>query len=351
MSIEHHYSSRLGARHTNSSRMGVCARIAGLIAGLTLAFGPTPVAQADDAVTLCRVDALEPAREQTVRVSEVEAAALLAVTPAYSGPCADYGQSANLGNGRITAYSQTDSAGTPLVIGLAATDSVYDALPYDPPSSGLYCYDKNADGTVDPHHECAGGHEHALPLPENLARRDDMPFTYVLANWNPHGHVPAGVWDTAHFDVHFYLNDNAERLAIRPGPCLQMTACADYALGKNLPAAKYRPPSYADLDAIEPAMGQHLINTTTPELNGGPFTHTFIYGSWNGEITFYEPMVNLDQYNGLRSGAIGDACTPIEQPRAWQQAGWYPTRYCLRHRANRSETLTTLEEFVYREAS
>ncbi|WP_280265390.1 hypothetical protein [Nocardia wallacei] len=335
----------------NCSRTRTVARTTLLTAALAVAFATTPVAQADRTVTVCRVDAWEPAREHTIDVSEVEATALLAVTPTYPGPCAEYGQSASLGNGRITAYSQTDSAGKPLAIGMVATDGVYDALPHDPPTGGLYCHDKNADGAVDPHHECAGGYENALPLNDNLTRRDDIPFTYVLANWNPHGHVPMGVWDKAHFDVHFYLNDNAERLAIRTGPCLQMTDCADYALGKNLPAARYRPPNYVDLDAIEPAMGQHLIDKTTPELNGGPFTHTFIYGSWNGEITFYEPMVSLEQYNGLRSGTIGDSCTPIEQPQAWQQAGWYPTRYCLRHRANRAETLTTLEEFVYRRAS
>lgn len=331
--------------------MGAFLRIAALIAGAVFVFGPTPVVQADDAVTICRVDALQPGREETVRVSEVEATVLLAATPTYSGPCAEYGQGADLGGGRITAYSQTGSDGKPLAIGLAATDTVYDALPYDPPTGGLYCYDKNGDGITDPHHECAGGYENALPLNENFTRRGDIPFTYALVNWNPHGHIPAGVWDSPHFDVHFYLNDNADRLAIRTGPCLQMTDCADYALGKNLPAPPYRPSSYVDLDAIEPAMGQHLINKNTPELNGAPFTHTFIYGSWNGEITFYEPMVNLNQYNGLRSGAIGDICTPIEQPQSWQRSGWYPTQYCLRHRANRAETLTTIEGFVYREAS
>lgn len=305
---------------------------------------------AGNLVSVCEVTDGEPPRETDRRITESAVTDLLAGTRSYLGPCAEYGASLHLGNGRITAYSQTSESGEPIAIGLAADDTVYDALPYEPPSGRLWCHDKNADGVVADHGECAGGHENALPLGNAFTARTDIPFTYVLANWNPHGHVPPGVWDTAHFDVHFYLNDNAERLAIRPGSCPQLTHCDDYPLGKILPDPKYRHPDYVDLDAVEPGMGQHLIDSTTPELNGGDFTSTFIYGSWNGEITFLEPMVALGQYEALRSGRE-DSCSEIKQPQAWQQPGWYPTKYCLRHRDNRAETLTTLEGFIHHPAS
>ncbi|MEU1981863.1 hypothetical protein [Nocardia sp. NPDC019395] len=297
-------------------------------------------------VSVCGVDGVDTTQEAGRRIAESEVADLLAETRSYLGPCAEYGASTRLGGGRITAFSQTDESGKPVAVGLAADDSVYDALPYEPPSGRLWCHDKNDDGVVADHGECAGGHETVLPLGDAFTARADIPFTYVLANWNPHGHVPPGVWDTPHFDVHFYLNDNSERLAIRPGPCPQLTDCDDYRLGKLLPDPKYRHPDYVDLDAIEPAMGQHLIDSTTPELNGADFTSTFIYGSWNGAVTFLEPMVDLSQYEALRGGRMADSCFDIKQPQAWQQPGWYPTRYCLRHRDNRAETLTTLEEFV-----
>jgi hypothetical protein len=141
------------------------------------------------------------------------------------------------------------------------------------------------------------------------------------------------------------------RQAGRAGAVAAALMAALAELGKNLPARMYRHPDFADLDAVEPAMGNHLLDTTTPELNGGEFTHTFIYGSWDGEITFYEPMVNLTEFEQLRSGEQADECVPIKAPRAWQRAGWYPTSYCLRHRDNRDETLTTLEDFVHRPAS
>lgn len=299
-------------------------------------------------VTMCKVLLGTPV-ELTVSVPRQVADRLLTDTDSYEGPCALYGKSESLGNGKVTAFSQSVGL-EPKVIGLLAEDSTFDGLPYHPMSSGLWCYDKDQDGTIG-EMECAGGHERYLPLNPIFTKTVDSPFTYVLANWNPMGHIPPGVWDTAHFDVHFYMNSNRERVAIRPGPCPQLTNCDDYKLGKVLPEEKYRHPDYADLDAVEPAMGNHLLDTKTPELNGGEFTSTFIYGSWNGEITFYEPMVNLEQFNGLRGGEIEDTCVDIKAPQAWQRSGWYPTKYCLRHRDNRDETLTTLEEFVYREAS
>ncbi|MFI5716160.1 hypothetical protein [Nocardia sp. NPDC051750] len=320
-----------------------------LAASSTVVLGRPADARATDNVVICQ--SIAGADEHTTEVPGPVADALLLSTRSYPGPCAQYGESKSLGNGTLTSYSQTDAAGTPLVIGVVATDSAYDGLPHEPPTDGQFCFDKNGDGTIAHHGECAGGYEHVMALNPAFSGRDDIPFTYAMVNWNPHGHVPAGVWDSPHFDMHFYLDENAERLAIRTGPCLQLTDCADYSLGKVLPAQKYRHPDFVDLDAVEPAMGNHLIDSTTPELNGGPFTHTFIYGSWNGEITFYEPMVNLDQYTGLRGGTLEDFCTDLKQPQAWQKAGYYPTRYCLRHRDNRAETLTTLENFVYRTAS
>jgi hypothetical protein len=323
----------------------------GALLVIALAFGvvAVPASAAGAKVTVCRVPKGDPRNEKTVRVPAASVDRLLASTLSYKGPCAQYGESASLGKGRLTAFSQTERS-RPKVIGLLLKDSTFDGLPYEPPSSGIWCYDKDGNGTVDPHRECAGGHERALHLNPEFRSKVDTPFTYVLANWNPMGHLPPGVWDTAHFDVHFYLNDNSERLAIRPGPCPALTHCDDYPKGKIMPAERYRHPDFIDVDAVEPGMGNHLIDSKTPEMNGGRFTTTFIYGIWDGEITFYEPMVNLDRFQGLRDGTIKDTCAPIKLPRAWQTAGWYPTRYCIRHRDNRDESLATLERFVYRRA-
>jgi hypothetical protein len=54
---------------------------------------------------------------------------------------------------------------------------------------------------------------------------------------------------------------------------------------------------------------------------------------------------------GPVDGTRDDACFPLKLPRAWERSGWYPTEYCLRHRENRDELITSLEGFVYRHAS
>jgi hypothetical protein len=160
-----------------------------------------------------------------------------------------------------------------------------------------------------------------------------------------------GVYNVPHFDVHFYVNPDSERTAIRPGPCPQLVNCDDYELGKLLPDAKYLAPDFTDVDAVEPGMGNHLVDPTAPEFNGQPFTHTWIYGLWNREVTFYEAMVTHETFAGLRDGTINNGCFNFKLPSAWQETGWYPTKYCLRHHDNRSEITVSLENFVFRNAS
>lgn len=301
-------------------------------------------------VPVCLVTEAAPDQEHTITVPPVVAKALTRVTLSYAGACAEYGESAPRGGGTLTAYSQV-WRGQPQTVGLVFPSETLQGLPHDPPTDGLWCYDKDGDGEVDPMMECAGGYEDALHLGETFREEVDSPFTYVLNNWNPHGHMPPEVYDKPHFDVHFYLTPNEERLAIRPGPCEVLVNCEDHELGKHLPDEQYLHPDFEDLDAIEPAMGNHLADLTAPEHNGEPFTHTFIYGTWDGEVTFYEPMVTQDWYADLATGSVADGCFEIKQPEAFAESGWYPTEYCLRYRENRDELTTTLESFEYRTAS
>ena len=297
--------------------------------------------------TACLVTA---GHEETVlRPSDV-VNRLVEGTESYRGRCAEYGERSRLGNGELIAYSQAEGS-RPVAIGMIMTDGVLDGLPSDPPTDGKWCFDKDGNGTVDPMAECHNGYENQLDLGANFRRNVDTPFTYVLDNWNPFGHDPLGVYDKPHFDVHFYLRPDAERTAIRSGPCPALTNCDDYALAKKLPDAKYLAPDFIDVDAIEPGMGNHLVDPTAPEFNGQPFTHTWIYGVYNTKVTYYEPMVSHEYFSGLRAGTINDACFDFKMPTNYQEAGWFPTKYCLRHRDNRSDITISLENFVHRDAS
>jgi hypothetical protein len=296
---------------------------------------------------ICLASNRTPGHERSLRVPEKMVDLLIATTGSYRGPCAEYGESEELGDGVLTAYSQSLGE-RPSAIGLVMSDDSLSGLPQHPPNDGTTCYDVDGDGSTDNMTECAGGHARQLDLGTQFREEVDTRFTYVLSNWNPGGHPPPHVYDDPHFDVHFYVKPDAERVAIRPGPCAHLMNCDDLELAKVLPTTEHLAPDYADMDAIEPAMGNHLVDPTAPEFNGEPFTHTWIYGTWNGEVTFYEAMVTREWFDSMRRGEVEDACHDFKLPAEWQESGWYPTSYCLRHRDNRKEITVSLEDFVYR---
>ena len=97
-------------------------------------------------------------------------------------------------------------------------------------------------------------------------------------------------------------------------------------------------------------MGNHLIDSKAPELapGGPPFTYTFIYGAYDGHVSFYEPMIT-------RAFLIGrpDQCMALKAPEAFELAGYYPTEYCIRTgQDDGGEAVYTisLETFVRRDA-
>ncbi|TDC37385.1 hypothetical protein E1211_10385 [Micromonospora sp. 15K316] len=334
-------------RRFRTAALGLAAVLA--VLALVSTLGPNPASARGPKVAVCVSPSVRSGIEVNATVPKQAADLLIRRTASYLGVCASYGQSAKMGKGTIRAFSQSRD-GVPHTIGLVMTKDTLKDLPSHPPTAGLWCYDLDGDGTIDQHIECTGGYEYPLQLSKAFRTRVDTPFQYVLMNWNPAGHLPEHIYDRPHFDVHFYMNSNEERLAIRPGPCGMLVNCEDFEVGARPIPARYMPADYSDFGAVEPGMGNHLIDLTGPELNGEPFRHTFIYGSYGGRLTFYEPMITYDWYRDLASGSVAAGCFPIKQPGAWQSAGWYPTTYCVRHRDNRSEIVTTLEGFVHRKA-
>ncbi|GIJ76521.1 hypothetical protein SAMN05443287_10838 [Micromonospora phaseoli] len=330
-------------------RTAAAATVAVLALALVIVITPNPVSARWRQVDVCVAPSASGGFEVTAKVPRSVANSLLRRTSSYPGVCASYGESTKLGNGTIRAFTQSRD-GVPHTIGLSMTEDALDGLPSHPATEGRWCHDVNQDGETDPHTECTGGYEFPLQLSKEFRDEVDTPFQYVLTNWNPAGHLPEHIYDRPHFDVHFYLTSNEERMAIRPGPCGMLVDCEDFEVGRLPLPAQYLPADYSDFSAVEPGMGNHLIDLTGPEINGEPFTHTFIYGSYGGRLTFYEPMVTHDWFRSVVSGESAGGCFPIKQPQAWQTGGWYPTRYCVRHRENRSEVVTTLEDFVHRAA-
>ena len=116
-------------------------------------------------------------------------------------------------------------------------------------------------------------------------------------------------------------------------------------MDQNLPDAAYFPATYIGPGAGVPMMGHHFIDATSPELTGqAPFTQTFIYGSYDSKVVFYEPMITLDF---LKTNSNFERAIP--QPSKFKTAGYYPTKMKVIKRNGTTEVV--LDGLTYRTAS
>ena len=268
-------------------------------------------------------------------------AALADATTLYSDP-------QTLGNGAARLYAELDAAGAPAVLGISFEAGMLEGLPAMP-NTWSRCFDKNGNGRIDEHHECSGDYELRFALPQELVEGKSTPFSWVSVNYNPMGHPPPAppVWAVPHLDFHFFIMPEDAVAQIRPGPCSELNDCDDFARAQVPVPPQFLHPDHIDVGAAVPDMGNHLIDSKTPELapGGPPFTHTFIFGAYDGQITFYEPMITL-AYLESRP----DTCAPIKQPKAWATDGYYPMTYCMRYLPDEARYIVTLEDFVQRSA-
>lgn len=197
--------------------------------------------------------------------------------------------------------------------------------------------DKAAMNSLDTSDAGGEGHSHenmvSLLFPAQA--KDTVPFIHFGLDWNPHGHEPAGIYDKPHFDFHFYMISEAERMAI---PTFEQ-AQAEF---ENYPDNAFMPVNYIPIPGGVPQMGAHWIDVTTPELNGQPFTQTFIFGSYNGNVIFYEPMIT-QQFILTHSSYQRD----VPRPAKVQKDGYYPTKMRLETASDGTVNII-LEEFEFR---
>ncbi|PHK97582.1 hypothetical protein CGL56_15915 [Neolewinella marina] len=213
-----------------------------------------------------------------------------------------------VGNGQAWTVVNTDRQGNPLSLSVEFGADALEGLPtgqHHPPS-------------------------YVLRLPTEVAL---PPYDHVTLDWNEHGHDPSQVYDIPHFDFHFYFITEAERDRIGP----------DDSLAFNKPLApEHLPAGYLETPGGVPRMGAHIIDLQSPEIRGdAPFTYTFIYGKYDAELIFLEPMITTDY---LRTKP--DMTAEVRQPQEWQQAGFYPTEYRISYDAATDRYAMTLQDFV-----
>jgi len=252
-----------------------------------------------------------------------------------------------VGNGSARAYAALDANGSPVALGVSLDKVALEGLPTEPNATSR-CFDKNGNGKMDAD-ECIGDYQLVFTVPDGEAAKALSPFKWVSVNWNPHGHTPPAPppWAEPHFDFHFYTADREVVKSMRPGSCGELIDCEDFKQATKPVPAKYVHRDYISVGAAVPDMGNHLINSKAPELaKGGPkFTHTFILGAYDGNVIFYEPMITRAFLASNPS-----MCALIKQPEAWEVAGFYPTKYCVRHLERVGRYTVSLEGFVERPA-
>lgn len=225
------------------------------------------------------------------------------------------GAAVQVHDGKAWTWAKINKNGAPEQLAITIEDKVLNSVPTEADGEGGH-----------------NSHENNLVLPFHPKAIEATPFKHAGLDWNPIGHEPDGVYTISHFDLHYYMISEAERMAATD-------------MGKILaePAQGYVPANHV-AGAPVPTMGLHWIDATSPELNGAPFTQTFIYGSYNSKVIFYEPMITLDFLKNTTNFE-----RPIPQPAKFQQAGYYPTK--MRVTRHNGVVDIILEGFVQRQAS
>lgn len=146
----------------------------------------------------------------------------------------------------------------------------------------------------------------------------ETPFKHAVINWIPLGHPPAMVYTFPHFDFHFYTITNAERNAIVLGTPELVAKMS------RQPPAEFVPAGYS-VGMGSALMGLHWRDPDAPEMHGEPFTKAFIYGSYDGAMTFAEPMVTKAFLETKPAAVV----TPLKLPAQYSARGYQPTSYTV----------------------
>jgi hypothetical protein len=218
-----------------------------------------------------------------------------------------YGPEVSVGQGKARSFVQLSETGSPTAIGFTMSKTAIEGLPH-------------ADQAF------------ILALP---AQKAQTPYDHISLDWASHGHMPNGIYNKPHFDMHFYMVSQDERNGIQH-PSEEIEQAPE---SKFLPATYFSAPGEG-----VPLMGKHWIDATTPELNGKPFTTTFVYGSYDGDVIFHEPMMAHDWLQ-----TRPDTVISIPQPQAFQKPGLFPQKYSVKYNSGKQEYRIILEDLVLRQ--
>lgn len=317
------------------SRRSIIAASSTLALILSACSDPAITRTANNAATLSRVDDTERVELSAERSDEVHIS---------------YGAPQRIGNGIVRTYIITgkNDRGVPLEVGVAMSERMMDGLP--------------APMAMSAEEMKKAGHSNMTMLLLDLPKKNPTQYRFVQFDWNAAGHEPAGVYDLPHFDFHFYTVPVSVRNSIVPtDPQFAQKAA-------SFPATEFRAPFYLDASTAAgappaavtvPQMGLHWLDVRSPELQKltghpeawKPFTKTFIYGSWDGQFIFDEPMITrayIVAKHDATDAAVRDEVIPVSTAQRYAPAGYYPSAYRISWNEKAKEYRVALTQLGYR---
>jgi len=220
-------------------------------------------------------------------------------------------QKVTLHGGKVWSSAKVSKDGKPEQVSIIVDDAAMNSVPVGQPTDHV-------------------GHENNLMIP--VPQEGSVPFKFIMVNWNSSGHEPENVYTLPHFDFHFYMTPQSEVVGYTDMTKLEIDPAADYLPANHIGGAP------------APGMGKHWLDLASPELGGETFTQTFIYGSYDGKVVFYEPMITRDYLLATNSFE-----RDIPQPAKFKNSGYYPTR--MKIKRENGVTEVSLEGFIYRQGS
>jgi hypothetical protein len=260
----------------------------------------------------------DPASTSSIGSSAAPAASLAA--SGQAGVYRQYGEPVRLGNGRARAYAIIDQkARRTLELGIALDEQAMEGL--RAPVTG-----------TNPHQD------HDM-LMVQLPQQHASAFKFVELDWNPQGH--GDPYAEGHFDFHFYTISEAEVHGITPSDPQFGAKAANNPPASAIPPFYFEPASALGIpadSAAVPMMGMHWLDLRAPEIQGmlgnpagyKPFTSTFIYGAWDGQLIFMEPMITRSHIlakRGATDPAVRDQVIPIATSPSYPAGGFRPDAY------------------------
>ncbi len=205
-----------------------------------------------------------------------------------------YGPLTDVGNGTMRTYITMTHKGVPVELGIQISESVLSGLSKQSNETFVIPLDNKAQGVTS--------------------------IDHVEVNWVSQGGF-SQVYSEPHFNFHFYTISQNTQMAIPP----YTTVPTGFDI---LPPAGIIPASYSRYPGGTARVGVSWIDQSSPEYNGQPFTHTYIYGSYNGKLSFYNPMVTFAFF--LKDSTIDQA---IPQPTLFAKSNvYYHTHYGISKR-------------------